>query len=59
MTPTLSLRAGYQAMFVDGVAVGFENLQTDNIILQNGPGLLDDSGQIIYHGPILGLTWMR
>lgn len=59
MTPTLSLRAGYQATWIDGVALGFENLQTDNALLRAGPGQLNDNGSVIYHGPILGLMWIR
>jgi hypothetical protein len=54
-----SLRFGYQAVFLNGVALGPQNLQTNNALLRTGPGQLDDTGEAIYHGPILGVMWTR
>lgn len=59
MAPNLSLRFGYQAIFLNGIALGPQNFQTNNSLLRTGPGQLDDSGEAIYHGPVLGLMWMR
>jgi hypothetical protein len=59
MTPTMVFNIGYQATWVEGVAIAYENLQTDNTLLVNGPGVLDDRGRLVYHGPVIGLTWMR
>ena len=59
MGPNWSLRLGYQAIFINGVALGPQNFQTNNSLLQTGPGQLDDSGEAIYHGPLLGVAWTR
>lgn len=58
-TPGLVLRLGYQAVFLNGVALAPDNIQRDNTILQAGPAQLDDSGEVVYHGPIIGLMWNR
>ena len=59
MTPTLSFRVGYQALFVHGIALGAQNLEANVGVLPAGPTILDDRGEIVYHGPTIGLTWMR
>jgi hypothetical protein len=59
MTPNLVFNLGYQATFVQGVAIAYENLQTDNTLLRTGPGVLNDSGNLVYHGPVIGLMWVR
>jgi hypothetical protein len=58
-TPGLVLRLGYQAVFLNGVALSADNIQRDNNLLQNGPAQLNDSGEVVYHGPIVGLMWNR
>jgi hypothetical protein len=58
MTPSWSIRAGYQALFVTGVALGPENLRTNAALLPGG-GELDDRGEVVYHGPVLGIMWAR
>lgn len=58
-TPGLVLRLGYQAVFLNGVALSADNIQRDNNLLQNGPAQLDDSGEVVYHGPVIGLMWNR
>ena len=54
-----TVRFGYQAIFVNGMALAPQNFQTNNALLRSGPGQLDDSGEAIYHGPILGVMWTR
>jgi hypothetical protein len=58
-TPGLVLRLGYQAVFLNGIALSADNIQSDNVLLQNGPAQLDDRGEVVYHGPIIGLMWNR
>lgn len=57
--PGLVLRLGYQAVFVNGLALSADNIQSDNTILRNGPAQLNDAGEVVYHGPIIGLMWNR
>lgn len=57
-TPKLTFYAGYQAIWADGLAVASENVPTDPNILRLGPGQLDHDGNIVYHGPHLGLTFI-
>jgi hypothetical protein len=49
-------RLGYQAVFVQDVALAPENLNTDLTVIQQGPAVVSHSGNIIYQGPIAGLT---
>lgn len=55
-TPRLTVHAGYQALWVDGLALASENVPRDAYILIEGPGQLVHSGNIVYHGPQLGLN---
>ncbi len=55
--PRLTVVAGYQAMGVDGLALGMNNLQRDFTTLTLGPAEVDDNGTVIYHGPHAGLVW--
>jgi hypothetical protein len=57
MTPRIVLRAGYQAIFMNGVVMGQDQVQSP--LVNNIPGPIDDAGNVAYHGPILGLTWIR
>ena len=59
MGPNWNLRLGYQAIFVNGVALGPQNFQTNNSLMRTGPGQLNDTGEVIYHGPVLGVMWTR
>ena len=54
-----NVRLGYQAIFANGLALGPQNFQTNNALLRTGPGQLDDTGEVIYHGPVLGVMWTR
>ncbi|HUE71701.1 MAG TPA: hypothetical protein VMP01_12515 [Pirellulaceae bacterium] len=60
MTPSWSIRAGYQAIFVHGVAISADNLAANAALLDAGePVDLDDRGEVVYHGPVLGVMWAR
>lgn len=58
-TPRLSARFGYQAIWVEGLALASENFQSDINILRAGPAQLEHRGSVVYHGPIAGieLNW--
>jgi hypothetical protein len=55
MTPWLVARIGYQALFLTGVAVASDNIETNNILLTSGPIQLDDRSNMALHGPLIGL----
>ncbi|MFO7907754.1 MAG: BBP7 family outer membrane beta-barrel protein [Pirellulaceae bacterium] len=48
--------AGYNAMWVTGVALSGDNFEQDTSTLLLGPTDVDHSGQILYHGPNIGLV---
>lgn len=52
----VTLQAGYQAVIANGVALAPQNMS----LAPTPPStfVIDDSGDIVYHGPVLGLTWM-
>ena len=58
-TPNTVGRIGYQAMWVEGLALGSENFERDLQSLTLGPGALVHDGNLVYHGPFVGLmtTW--
>lgn len=58
ITPQLAIRGGYQALWVDGLALASENMSPDVDVLAFGPAGLDHRGKVVYHGPHLGLTWV-
>lgn len=55
----IAVRAGYQMIWVDGIAVALENFNSNLDELTMGPALVNDNGTLVYHGPHLGLilTW--
>src|SRR4029450_8656239 len=58
MTPWLVFNLGYQAIFVDGVALGLSNIANPPFLdgIDNPPTTqFDDSGRIVFHGPTIGL----
>ena len=55
--PAWTFYAGYNAIWVSGVALGTENFTTDISLLAVGPTLIDHGGQLVYHGPNLGLVF--
>jgi hypothetical protein len=54
MTPSLTLRAGYQALWFDGLALAQNQIRSP--LINNAPGPFDDAGKACVHGPTLGLT---
>jgi hypothetical protein len=52
----LTFRIGYRALWITGLALAAENLQTDPEILKLGPPQLVDDGELVYHGPHVGMT---
>ncbi len=54
----LTAHAGYQALWVDGLALASENFNPDAYALMNGPATLITSGKTVYHGPRAGITFM-
>jgi hypothetical protein len=59
LTSHLAVRAGYQMLWVDGLAVAVEQFNPNLAELTLGPARLNDNGTLVYHGPHLGmvLTW--
>lgn len=57
VTPCLAVCGGYQALWVDGLALASENFNDDVNVLMLGPATLVDTGKVVYHGPHLGATW--
>jgi hypothetical protein len=51
--------AGYNAVFVSGVALGANNFQTDVNILALGPARVNHDANIFYHGPNIGVVFAR
>jgi hypothetical protein len=59
ITPHCIARMGYQAMWVDGLALATENFGPASGILQIGTATINTGGETVYHGPHLGveITW--
>jgi hypothetical protein len=59
ITPRLLTRIGYQAIFIDNIAMAARNFDPSAEILQFGPPQIDTTGHVVYHGPHIGLefTW--
>ena len=57
--PAWTIRAGYNAMWLTGVALASENFNSDVNTLIYGPASVDHSGSVVYHGPNIGLIWAR
>jgi hypothetical protein len=55
ITPAWVFRAGYQVMFVNGIALAKDQALASFFTNTTGP--LNDSGRIAYHGPLLGLMY--
>ena len=54
-----TFRVGYNALWLSGVALATENFNTDIAMLENGPGSVNHSGSVAYHGPQIGVVWAR
>ena len=53
--PRASARFGYQAMWIDRLALAADNFNTDVSILTQGPAQLHRDANVVYHGPFAGL----
>lgn len=49
-------RVGYQAIFIEGLALGSENFSVNAVNVATDPSLLSKGGNIAIHGPFTGLT---
>jgi hypothetical protein len=59
VNPNCTLRAGYSALYVDGVALAPENFNTANPFNNTRTvAELDDNGHVFYHGGFAGFEWM-
>lgn len=58
-SPFFTTRLGYQAIWLDGLALAAENFNRDINILTQGPAQLQSEGRAVYHGPFAGimLSW--
>ncbi|MCE9526989.1 MAG: hypothetical protein K8R36_13140 [Planctomycetales bacterium] len=56
LTDTLALRAGYQLLWLDGVALASDQVGTTNFVTGTGA---DIHGDVFFHGALLGVeaTW--
>jgi len=59
IAPSWSIRAGYQAIFLTGLALGPDNMVANRDLLTAGPVQLDDRREAVFHGPVLGVMWAR
>ena len=56
MTPWLTVRGGYQAIFLDGVATAENQIRSPLVNLVPAPlNAANDSGRVAIHGPVLGV----
>ena len=56
MTPYLTFRAGYQALFFNGLSLAQDQVRSP--LVNNAPGPFSDSGRLAIHGPVIGLMGM-
>ena len=57
ITPRLTSQAGYQMLWVEGIALGSENFEDSAGVLVGGPANLRHDGHAVYHGPYIGLEF--
>jgi hypothetical protein len=50
----LALRAGYQLLWLEGVAIASDQAAATNVIAQNG---IDPTGGVFFHGALLGAEY--
>ncbi len=59
MTPNCAFRVGYQGIFISGLALAPDNAVNNADLVLTDVVRLDDGGELAYHGPTIGLIWMR
>jgi hypothetical protein len=57
LTQRLTTRIGYQAIWVNDIAMGARNFAPSASLLMNGPPVIDTAGRSVYHGPHIGLEF--
>lgn len=57
LTSHLTTRIGYQALWVTDVAMARRNFSQPASGLENGTSFLDTTGDVVYHGPHIGLEY--
>lgn len=57
VSPRLAVRGGYQALWVDGLAVA-SDFPADVDVLTGGGDIFTHNGKLVFHGPHLGVTWI-
>ena len=56
LAPSWTVYAGYNAIWVTGVALAADNFETDPTLLTLGPTLINHRGSVVYHGPNFGFV---
>lgn len=59
LTPSVSMRFGYNAVWLDGVALGVQNVEPNLNLFRFGPAKVIHSGSVVYHGPSFGIIFVR
>ena len=55
--PSWTFFAGYNALWVTGLAIAAENYDNSIPVLTSGVAAIDHSGEVVYHGPNIGLVF--
>ena len=55
-SPHFTTRLGYQALWLEELALAPDNLNTNIEILRQGPAQLNHSAGSVYHGPFAGVA---
>jgi hypothetical protein len=56
ITEHVMVRFGYQMLWIGGLSLASENLPDSADTLNQGPAVLDHDGEVLYHGPHLGVA---
>lgn len=59
LSRSVTVYAGYNAFWVTGAALAADNFVADQNILTLGPADVDHAGEVVYHGPNIGLVFVR
>lgn len=54
--PAWTFYAGYNALWITGVALAADNFESDVSIMTLGPTLINHRGEVVYHGPNFGVV---
>ena len=59
--PAWTIRAGYNVMWLTGLALASENFSNNATLMVDGNAIanLYHDGNVVYHGPNIGLIWAR